>query len=61
MLFRSLSKFASSRLKPEELTQKDGLEFLQFANAVAGLCVEKRGGIPSMPELKDVQKEIKES
>ena len=56
-----LSKFASSRLKPEELNQKDGLEFLQFANAVAGLCVEKRGGIPSMPELKDVQKEIKES
>lgn len=53
-----LSKFASSCLQPEELTEKDGFDFLQFSNAVAGLCVEKRGGIPSMPDLESVRKEL---
>ncbi len=53
-----LSKFASSRFKPEDLTEEEGLDFLRFANAVAGLCVERRGGIPSMPKLEDVLREL---
>jgi sugar/nucleoside kinase (ribokinase family) len=28
---------------------------LRFANIVAGLCVEKHGGIPSMPTITDIQ------
>jgi fructokinase len=28
--------------------------FAKFGNAVASLCVEKRGAIPAMPTLEDV-------
>lgn len=51
-----LYKLAESRKKPEKLTKADGEEFLAFANAAAGLCVEKRGAIPAMPKLEDVLK-----
>ncbi len=55
-----LSRFVQYKVKPEDLTKEQGLEFLQFANATAGLCVEKRGGIPAMPALEEVQKDLKE-
>lgn len=29
--------------------------FVKFGNALASLCVEKRGGIPAMPELAEVE------
>ena len=53
-----LSRFASSGAAPGELTEEQGREFVRFANAVAGLCVEKRGGIPAMPDLEAVLKEL---
>ncbi len=53
-----LSRFAASGAKPGELTEEQGKEFLRFANAVAGLCVERRGGIPAMPSLEEVLKEL---
>lgn len=55
-----LSRFVQYKVKPEDLTKEQGLEFLQFANATAGLCVETRGGIPAMPALEEVQKDLKE-
>ncbi|WP_317855737.1 carbohydrate kinase [Chakrabartyella piscis] len=48
-----VSEFLKSGKKPEEITIADGVEFARFGNAVASLCVEKRGGIPSMPEFSD--------
>ena len=53
-----LYSFARSEVKPENLTEEQGQEFVRFANAVAGLCVERRGGIPAMPSLEEVQREL---
>ncbi len=36
-----LSRFCFTGIHPDDLTEDQGLEFLKFANAVAGLCVEK--------------------
>lgn len=53
-----LYNFAQSGVKPEELTEEQGVDFVRFANTVAGLCVERRGGIPAMPSLEEVRKEL---
>ena len=37
----------------EEIKEK-AEEYLQFANATAGLCVGKRGAIPAMPSIDEV-------
>ena len=37
-----------------QLTEKEGTEYLEFANIAAGICVEKRGAIPAMPSLDEV-------
>jgi hypothetical protein len=31
-------------------------EYVRFGNAVASLCVEKKGAIPAMPTLEEVEK-----
>nr|WP_027872104.1 PfkB family carbohydrate kinase [[Eubacterium] cellulosolvens] len=49
-----LSRFAEEKVTPEELTQQQASDFIRFANIVAGLCVEKRGAIPAMPNRDDV-------
>jgi len=33
-------------------------EFVRFANAAASLCVEKKGGIPSMPTMAQVEERL---
>ena len=47
-----------SEKRPKEVTLEEGAECLKFANAVASLCVEKRGAIPAMPSLEEVKKRI---
>ena len=42
----------------DELTQEDLKEFARFGNAVASLCVEKKGAIPAMPELAQEERRI---
>lgn len=49
-----LFKLLKSRKKLADITQEDATEFLTFANAVATLCVQKRGAIPAMPTLDQV-------
>nr|WP_288631303.1 hypothetical protein [uncultured Blautia sp.] len=44
----------------DELTQEDLKEFARFGNAVASLCVEKKGAIPAMPEPAQVERRIAE-
>ncbi len=39
----------------EDITLEELASFVKFGNALASLCVEKRGGIPAMPELEAVK------
>ena len=50
-----LAAFCESGKKPSEITIGDAAEFARFGNAVASLCVRKRGAIPAMPERDDVE------
>ena len=49
-----LYKLATRKNDVLQLTEKEGTEYLKFANTTAGICVEKRGAIPAMPSLEDV-------
>lgn len=53
-----LSRFAKDSISPAEITEEKAREYVRFANAVAGLCVEKRGAIPAMPTLEQVLAEL---
>ena len=44
--------------KPCEVTLEEAAQFARFGNAVASLCVEKRGGIPAMPTMEQVQERL---
>ena len=45
--------------RPEVFTMDELEEYVRFGNAVANLCVEKKGVIPAMPTLAQVEKQIK--
>ena len=51
-----LCAFLDSKKKPEEVTLEDAKYFARFGNAVASLCGRKRGAIPAMPTLAEVEK-----
>ncbi len=44
---------------PFDFSQTDLEDDLRFANAVASLCVTKRGGIPALPNLKETEEFLK--
>ncbi|NLL78596.1 MAG: carbohydrate kinase [Clostridiales bacterium] len=50
-----LFKLVESGKKPADVTLEEAETFARFGNAVASLCVEKRGGIPAIPKLADVE------
>lgn len=50
-----LYQLAVSGLRPNELSELQLHDFTEFANAVASLCVQKRGGIPAMPTISMVK------
>ena len=52
-----LYRISQSEKRPEELEQKELAEYARFGNAVASLCVEKKGAIPAMPYLSQVEKD----
>ena len=49
-----LYKLAKSNSSLTELSEAQLKEFVTFANGVASLCIQKRGGIPAMPDMKTV-------
>lgn len=53
-----LSRLIQSEEAPEELSLGELAEFSRYGNAVASLCVEKRGGILSIPEEADTLKRM---
>ena len=53
-----LYKISASNKRPDELTLKELVEYTRFGNAVASLCVEKKGAIPAMPGLPQVEERL---
>ena len=41
-----------------EISLEEAITYTEFGNAVASLCVEKRGAIPAMPTLEEVRKRL---
>lgn len=53
-----LYKISTSEKRPDQLTIKELVEYARFGNAVASLCVERKGAIPAMPELHQVEERL---
>lgn len=53
-----LYKISTSEKRPEELTKEELAQYARFGNAVASLCVEKKGAIPAMPKLSQVEERL---
>lgn len=53
-----LYKISRAEKRPDELTKEELAEYARFGNAVASLCVEKKGAIPAMPELAQVEERL---
>ncbi|MDR2447382.1 MAG: carbohydrate kinase [Treponema sp.] len=45
----------------KDIDSRSLTDFVAFANAVAALCVQKRGGIPAMPHLEEVKRFLSEN
>lgn len=43
-----------SKKRPEEISLSEATTFTKFANAAAGICVQRRGAIPAMPSLYEI-------
>ncbi|MDR0424838.1 MAG: carbohydrate kinase [Clostridiales Family XIII bacterium] len=56
-----LYKLVESGLRPEQLGKDELMQSAVFANAVASLCVQKRGGIPAMPTLAEVLESMRQA
>lgn len=53
-----LYRVSKSEKRWDELDLDDLEEIARFGNAVASLCVEKRGAIPAMPNLQQVEERL---
>lgn len=54
-----LTKLTHSGKRPCELTLDEAAGFARFANAAASLCVGRRGAIPAMPRLNEVEEKLR--
>lgn len=50
-----------SEKEPEDVSLQEAAEFTTYGNAVASLCVEKRGAIPAMPTLDEIKERLNSS
>lgn len=53
-----LYRFLSSGKSLREVSIDDAADYARFGNATASLCVERRGGIPAMPKLAEINRRI---
>lgn len=44
--------------KPEDISLQEATEFAKYGTAVASLCVEKRGAIPAMPSVEEIEERL---
>lgn len=56
-----LTRISENGKSLDQLTFQDFQTFARFGNAVASLCVEKRGAMPAMPCREDVLHRMQES
>lgn len=56
-----LSRLLANGKKPKQISLKEAAYFASFGNALASLCVEKRGGIPAMPSMAEIEKRMESS
>ncbi len=42
----------------DQMESEDLMRLAKFANAAAACCVKKRGGIPAMPELQEIERQL---
>ena len=54
-----LCQLCGSGKRPEELTLDELERFSRYGNAVASLCVERRGAMPAMPEKAEVEERLR--
>lgn len=47
-----------SKKRPEDVSLQEAIEFARYGNAVASLCVEKRGAIPAMPSVEAIKERM---
>ena len=50
-----LHRMLTQDKRPAALTVADAADCARWGNATAALCITRRGGIPAMPALGDVQ------
>lgn len=53
-----LNMLLESGKSPCDVTLEEAASFARFGNAVASLCVEKRGAIPAMPTPEEVEERL---
>lgn len=44
--------------RPESISLQEAVDFARYGNAVASLCVEKRGAIPAMPAVEEIEERL---
>lgn len=53
-----LYKISTGGKRLEELSLSELKEYARFGNAVASICVERKGAIPAMPNLRQVESRL---
>lgn len=53
-----LKSLLESEKNPEEVSLQEVADFAKYGNAVASLCVEKRGAIPAMPSVEEIKERL---
>lgn len=53
-----LNCLLESGKKPSEISLEEAAGFAKYGNAVASLCVEKRGAIPAMPSVEEIKERL---
>lgn len=53
-----LKSLLESGKKPGDISLQEAAEFAKYGNAVASLCVEKRGAIPAMPSVEEIEERL---
>ncbi|MBQ8575012.1 MAG: carbohydrate kinase [Clostridia bacterium] len=54
-----LLKVCQCSKKPDNIMLDEAAEFALFGNAVASICVERHGAIPSLPTFEEVESRVK--
>ena len=54
-----LASYLREETAPEHLTRAQMIQFGRVGNAVASLCVERRGGISAIPEMEEIEERLR--